>query len=118
MNLALSPLFEASPARALLVREFRAALINRYFQVFCGLALIGGATAVVFSEDPNAVGFFLLQIALYFVSLFALLTGVSSAQGEQRRCSCAFTSRRCFWPRPLWLAGWPPGSSRTIARRR
>ena len=90
MNFALSPLFEASPARALLAREFRAALINRYFQVFCGLALIGGATAVVFSEDPNAVGFFLLQIALYFVSLFALLTGVSSAQGEREEWPLLF----------------------------
>jgi ABC-type transport system involved in multi-copper enzyme maturation permease subunit len=72
-----------SPLHAILVREFRAALINRYFQIFCALSFTGGIAAIVFSEDASAVGFFILQIALYFVSLFSLLAGVSSAQGER-----------------------------------
>ncbi|MBA3961583.1 MAG: ABC transporter permease subunit [Chthoniobacterales bacterium] len=90
MNFALSSPFETHALHALLAREFRAALINRYFHVFCALALIGGATAVLFSEDTNATGFFILQIALYFVSLFALLTGVSSAQGEREEWPLLF----------------------------
>ncbi|MBA2586611.1 MAG: ABC transporter permease subunit [Chthoniobacterales bacterium] len=77
--------------RALLGREFRAALINRYFQVFCALSLLGGVTASLFSEDANAAGFLVLQIALYFVSLFALLAGVSSAQGEREEWQLLFT---------------------------
>jgi ABC-type transport system involved in multi-copper enzyme maturation permease subunit len=91
MNLALAPLFERGPLHAILAREFRAALINRYFQVFCALALLGGIAAIVFSEDGSAVGFFLLQIALYFVSLFSLLAGVSSAQGEREEWPLLFT---------------------------
>ena len=47
------------------------------------LSLLGGLAAILFSEDANAIGFFVLQIALYFVSLFALLAGVSSAQAER-----------------------------------
>ncbi len=75
--------------RALWAREFRAAQINRYLQVFCALALSGGATAVLFSEDAQATGFF-LQIALYFVSLFALLAGVSSALAEREEWPLLF----------------------------
>ena len=66
MNLALSGQFEAHPIHALFAREFRAALINRYFQVFCALALIGGIAAAVFAEDTNAAAVFDLQLALYF----------------------------------------------------
>jgi ABC-type transport system involved in multi-copper enzyme maturation permease subunit len=91
MNLALASLFERGPLHAILAREFRAALINRYFQVFCALALFGGIAAIVFSEDESAIGFFILQIALYFVSLFSLLAGVSSAQGEREEWPLLFT---------------------------
>lgn len=80
-----------SPLHAILTREFRAALINRYFQIFCALSLLGGIAAIVFSEDASAVGFFILQIALYFVSLFSLLAGVSSAQGEREEWPLLFT---------------------------
>lgn len=80
-----------SPLYAILAREFRAALINRYFQIFCALSLFGGIAALVFSEDASAVGFFILQIALYFVSLFSLLAGVSSAQGEREEWPLLFT---------------------------
>ncbi len=78
------------PLHAILAREFRAALINRYFQIFCALSLLGGIAAIVFSEDASAVGFFILQIALYFVSLFSLLAGVSSAQGEREEWPLLF----------------------------
>jgi ABC-type transport system involved in multi-copper enzyme maturation permease subunit len=80
-----------SPLYAILAREFRAALINRYFQIFCALSLFGGIAAIVFSEDASAVGSFILQIALYFVSLFSLLAGVGSAQGEREEWPLLFT---------------------------
>jgi ABC-type transport system involved in multi-copper enzyme maturation permease subunit len=75
-------LLEVAPLRAVLLREFRDALINRYFQVFAVLSLLGGAAAFVLGEDEHSIAFLLLQISLYFVSLFALLAGASSAQGE------------------------------------
>ncbi len=83
MNRTFPLLVEAAPVRAVLLREFRAALINRYFQVFAALSLLGGLAAIFFSEDANAISFFVMQIALYLVSLFALLAGVSSAQAER-----------------------------------
>src|SRR5215470_9733358 len=89
MDTALS-LFEFNALRAVLLREFRAALINRYFQIFAALALLGGLAAAFFSEDPNAVAFFTVQMALYLVSLFALLAGVSSAQGERSEWQLMF----------------------------
>lgn len=89
MDAALS-LFELNAIRAILLREFRAALINRYFQIFAALSLVGGFAAAFFSEDPNAVAFFVLQMALYLVSLFAVLAGVSSAQGERSEWQLMF----------------------------
>ena len=102
MHLAISPFIEKNALRALLAREFRAALINRYFQIFCGLSLLGGLAASVFGEDENAAGFFVLQLALYFVSLFALLAGVSSAQGEREEWQMLFTQPV---PRPAYVIG-------------
>lgn len=90
MDYALS-LFEFNAVHAVLLREFRAALINRYFQIFAVLSLGGGLTAAFFSEDPNAVSFFVVQMALYLVSLFALLAGVSSAQGERNEWQLMLT---------------------------
>jgi len=89
MDTALS-LFELNAVRAVLIREFRAALINRYFQIFAALSLAGGLAAAFFSEDPNAVAFFVVQMALYLVSLFALLAGLSSAQGERSEWQLMF----------------------------
>src|SRR5215510_14963088 len=77
--------------RALFGREFRAALINRYFQVFCVLGLMGGIAAGIFGEDANAIAVFYVQIAIYFVSLFALLAGVGSAQAEREEWQMLFT---------------------------
>lgn len=91
MNRAFPLLVETAPLRAVLLREFRAALINRFFQVFCGLAVFGGLAAIFFTEDANAIGFFVMQIALYLVSLFALLAGVSSAQAERQEWELMFS---------------------------
>jgi ABC-type transport system involved in multi-copper enzyme maturation permease subunit len=102
MKRVLSQLFDRNAARALFGREFRLALINRYFHLFSALALIGGIAAALFSEDANATGFFHLQVALYFVSLFALLAGVGSAQGEREEWQLLFTQPL---PRAAYVVG-------------
>ena len=89
MNAALRSL-EPGTFRAVLLRELRGAIINRYFQVFSLLALAGGMAAVALSEAPNAPAFLILQIAIYFVSLFALLVGVSSARAENEEWPILF----------------------------
>jgi hypothetical protein len=76
---------------AILLREFRAALMNRYFQVFSALSLLSGIMAIVFSENADAIGFFIVQVALFLVSLFALLAGVSSAQAEREEWQLMFS---------------------------
>ncbi|MEO8351046.1 MAG: hypothetical protein ABI680_04905 [Chthoniobacteraceae bacterium] len=81
---------ESGTLRAVLLRELRSALVNRYFQAFSLLALGGGIASVALSEVPNAAAFFILQIALYFVSLFALLAGVSSARAENEEWPILF----------------------------
>lgn len=102
MKRALSLLFDRNTARALLTREFRLALINRYFHVFSVLAVIGGIAAALLTEDANAIGFFHLQVALYFVSLFALLAGIGSAQAEREEWQLLFTQPL---PRPSYVIG-------------
>jgi ABC-2 type transport system permease protein/Cu-processing system permease protein len=87
--------FESAPPKlramqAVLLREFRAAFINRYFQIFAVLSLLGGVSSAFFAEDRDATGFFIMQIALYLVSLLALLAGVSSAQAEQTEWQIMF----------------------------
>jgi len=88
--------------RALFAREFRAALINRYFQVLSILGLAGGIACAIFSEDTAAIGVFYLQIALYFVSLFALLAGLGSAQSEREEWQLLFSQPL---PRPVYVLG-------------
>src|SRR6188768_1725216 len=88
-----------APLRAVLLREVRAALLNRYVQVFSVLALGGGIAAVTLSEEKGAAAFFLLQIALYFVTLFALLVGVSSARAEAEEWPILFAQ-----PAPRWTS--------------
>src|SRR5688572_3092796 len=102
MKNTLSELFNGSALRALFAREFRSALLNRYFHVFTVLALAGGIAGAVFSEDANAIGFFYLQIALYFVSLFALLAGTGSAQAEREEWELLFTQPLA---RPIYVVG-------------
>ena len=103
---AMSPTFpsllEVAPLRAVLLREFRDALINRYFQVFSVLSLLGGAAAFVLSEETHAIAFLILQVSLYFVSLFALLAGVSSAQAERDEWPLLFAQPV---PRPAYVIG-------------
>jgi ABC-type transport system involved in multi-copper enzyme maturation permease subunit len=91
MNRTFPFLVEPNSLQALLLREFRAALINRYFQVFVALSFLGGLAAVFFTENANAIGFFLVQIATFLVSLFALLAGVSSAQAEREEWQLMFS---------------------------
>lgn len=91
MNRTFPFFVEASSLEALLLREFRAALMNRYFQVFAALSLLGGITANFFSENPDAIGFFIVEIALFLVSLFALLAGLSSAQAEREEWQLMFS---------------------------
>jgi ABC-type transport system involved in multi-copper enzyme maturation permease subunit len=102
MNSPLSLHVRAPALRALFARELRAALINRYFQVFCALGLMGGIAAAIFSEDINAIAFFHLQLALYFVSLFALLAGLGSAQAEREEWQLLFAQPL---PRPAYVVG-------------
>jgi ABC-type transport system involved in multi-copper enzyme maturation permease subunit len=83
---------------AVLRREFRAALLNRYLQLFSALALGGGIAAVATSETEGAAPFFLLHVSLYFVSLFALLVGVSAARAESEEWPILFTQ-----PVPRWV---------------
>lgn len=91
MSHTFQSLVNISSLRALFARELQAGLINRYFQVFCVLALLGGIAAAIFSEDANATAVFYVQIAVYFVSLFALLAGVGSAQAEREEWQLLFT---------------------------
>jgi ABC-type transport system involved in multi-copper enzyme maturation permease subunit len=102
MKFAWSKVFERNAVKALFAREFRLALLNRYLHIFFALALLGGIAAAVFSEDANATGFFHLQIALYFVSLFALLAGVGSAQSEREEWQLLFSQPL---PRPAFVFG-------------
>lgn len=90
MSRAFLSFVELGSLRAVLQREFRDAFINRYFQVFAVLSLLGGLAAIIFSEDTNSIAFLILQVALYFVSLFALLAGASSAQAEREEWQMLF----------------------------
>jgi hypothetical protein len=87
----LLPFPNASPLGAVLLREFRSALVNRYFQAFSVLALGAGLAAVALSETEGAAPFFLLQVALYFVSLFSLLAASSSARTETEEWPILFS---------------------------
>ena len=102
MNRAFPLFADAGPVRAVLLREFRDALINRYFQVFAALSLLGGVAAIIFSEDANSVPVLILQVALYFVSLFALLAGASSAQAERDEWEMLFAQPV---PRAAYVVG-------------
>ena len=74
--------FEQRPTGAIIARELQAAMLNRYLQVFCALALAGGIGAALLADTADAAPMLILQLALYFVSLFALLIGTSSARAE------------------------------------
>jgi ABC-2 type transport system permease protein/Cu-processing system permease protein len=87
---------------AILRRELRAALLNRYLQIFSALALVGGIAAVATAETEAAAPFFLLHAGLYFVSLFALLVGVSTARAESEEWPILFAQPIA---RPIYVLG-------------
>lgn len=90
------------PLRALVARELHAAVLNRYLQLFCLLALGGGIGAALVAATPDAAPMFILQMTLYFVSLFALLIGTSSARAESEEWPLLFAQPI---PRSAFLLG-------------
>ncbi|HEX5177288.1 MAG TPA: hypothetical protein VFV83_09680, partial [Chthoniobacteraceae bacterium] len=82
--------FESHPAAAVIGRELQAAILSRYLQVFGVLALAGGVGAALLANTADAAAMFILQMALYFVSLFALLIGTSSARAESQEWPLLF----------------------------
>jgi ABC-type transport system involved in multi-copper enzyme maturation permease subunit len=83
--------------RAVLLREFRSAMMSRYVQIFIILALAGGLSTAQISESAGAARSLLGQIAMYFVSLFTLLVGVSAARAEAEEWPMLFAQ-----PAPRW----------------
>jgi len=90
MSYTFLSFIEVDSWRAVFLRELRAALINRYVQVFVSLSLLGGLAAVFLSESAHATAFFVVQVVLFLVSLFALLAGASSAQAERAEWQLMF----------------------------
>jgi ABC-type transport system involved in multi-copper enzyme maturation permease subunit len=91
--------FERHAAGAVLNRELHAAILNRYLQAFCVLAVAGGIGAAFLADSAEAAPMLLLQVSLYFVSLFALLIGTSSARAEGQEWPLLFAqpiARRAF----------------------
>lgn len=66
----------------LMRREVRSALFDRHLQVFSALALAGGVGTTWFGATIEVVIGLTLQGVLYFVPVFALLLGISSAHAE------------------------------------
>lgn len=83
-------LFEYRAASVVIGRELRTAMLNRYLQVFCVVALAGGVGAALLPETSDGAPILILQIVLYFVSLFALLIGTSSARTESQEWPLLF----------------------------
>lgn len=94
--------FDQRAAGAVIGRELHAAILNRYLQVFCALALGGGIGAALLADSPGTAPMLLLQIGLYFVSLFALLIGTSSARAESQEWPLLFAQPIA---RPIFLLG-------------
>jgi ABC-2 type transport system permease protein/Cu-processing system permease protein len=88
--------------RAVLAREVRGSISSRYFQVFGAIALAGGCGAIALAEESTSASLFILQLALYCVSLFALLLGVNSARAESREWPLLFSQPM---PRAAFLVG-------------
>ena len=106
--------FDHRVAGAVIGRELQAAVLNRYLQVFCVLAVAGGIGAALLADTADAAPMLILQIALYFVSLFALLIGTSSARAESSEWPLLFaqpiarsrlSAREISCALPLMFAG-------------
>ena len=94
--------FDQRATGAVFAREMQAAALNRYLQVFCLLALAGGIGAALVADSAEAAPMLILQIVLYFVSLFALLIGTSSARAESAEWPLLFAQPIS---RPAFLLG-------------
>lgn len=84
--------------RAFALREFRAALLNRFVQIFTAAALLAGLAPLLNDATGGDLApVFLLQVVLYLVPLFALLIGTGSAQSdlEERPFLLAQPGGRC-----------------------
>jgi hypothetical protein len=78
--------------RAFTFRELRAALLNRFMQIFTAAALLAGLAPLLNSAtDGDLAPIFLLQAVLYLVPLFALLIGTGSAQTDLEERAFLFT---------------------------
>lgn len=81
MNDARAVSFQVLPA--VIRREVRTTLHNRFVQVFA-LVLVGGSLAAsAFIASAASLPFAALMLFLYVVPLFGLLTGVSAAHEER-----------------------------------
>jgi len=81
--------------RALTFRELRAALLNRFVQLFTAAALLAGLSPLLNdSIGGDLAPIFLLQAVLYLVPLFALLIGTGSAQGDLEERAFLFAQPR------------------------
>ncbi len=72
--------------RVFFFRELHAAVLSRLVYVFCGMALLAGWVPLLGEAGPDRteiVVYALLQASLFLIPLFAILTGVGSAQNEQ-----------------------------------
>jgi len=77
---------DAGVLAALFRREIRTAVIGRQFWIFGAFALATGTVAAYAGDGQRGVGdeapFFVLQVVLHVVPLFALLGGIGSAHAE------------------------------------
>ena len=69
---------------ALVRREFRAALLNRFIVLFCTLSLGAGLVPLLIEQtrSADATLLFLIQCVPYLVPVFALLIGCGVAQAD------------------------------------
>ncbi len=70
------------PWRAVVRRELRAALANRFVHLLAGLMLAIGCLPLLDGNPAESGPYFLLQAVLYLVPLFALLIGVGAVQAD------------------------------------
>ncbi|MHA3774379.1 ABC transporter permease subunit [Verrucomicrobiota bacterium sgz303538] len=82
---------EPRAIRAFFRRELHAALLNRFVHVFSGVALLAGlAPQLIDMANGDAAPYFLLQVILYLLPLFALLIGTGAAQSDQEERAFLF----------------------------
>ncbi len=100
----------ARQARALLARDFRAAVLNRFLQLLSAVSLAVGLAPLADEHPGETAPYFLVQAVLYLIPLFALLIGVGSAQGEIEERGFLLTQPvpRLAIALGKWVALWLP----------